>query len=58
MEILAPSPCPHPPGDIWRRLETFLVMMTGGGGRAMLLASSESEPGMLLNILQRTTQNP
>ena len=58
MEILAPTPCPHPPGDIWRRLGTFLVMPTGGGGRAMLPASSENEPGMLLNVLQGATQRP
>jgi len=32
-----------PPGNIWQRLETNLVFLTG----EVLLASSEEKPGML-----------
>ena len=48
----APTPTP---GDIWRRLETFLIV---GPGQRAPLASSGWRPGKLLNILQCTKQPP
>ena len=43
----------YSPGDIWRCLETFLVVKTE---RWLLLASGGQRPGMMLNILQYTGQ--
>lgn len=42
------------PADIWLCLETFLIVKTGRSG--MLLVSSGSRSGMLLNILQSVGQ--
>ena len=45
--------CFHPfPDNIWRYLETFLIVTNGG----VLLAPSGWRPGMLLNILQYIRQ--
>lgn len=41
------------PRDIWRRLETFLVVTSGDGEEAgMLLASSGERLGRLLNTVK------
>ena len=43
--------------DIWRCLETFLVVIIWGGRRGAT-ASNGWRPGLLLNTLERTGQAP
>lgn len=48
---------PHASGGIWQHSKTFLVITTGGG-KGVLLASSRLRPRMLLNNLKCTGQFP
>lgn len=47
--------CTPPSPDIWQRVETFVVVTTGGG---VLLTSSGYSPWMLLGILRWTGHPP
>lgn len=48
------------PGDIWQRLQSFLVVPVeaGAGGEMLLLIRRWLIPEMLLNISQRIRQSP